>query len=341
MSANVVLTPLAESGDLASFSPIATMADLTIIIVSYNDAHWLDACLTSIEERAGNVSLDVVVVDNGTDGAHELVKSRFPGVRVLRADNRGFAHANNRGMMAGTGRYVLFLNPDTRLLEGSLGSLVAAMDERPDVGLVGVRQVTADGTLWPTMRYFPGISRALGDALGLERFARRPKWAGERELNMALYERETQCDWVSGSFMLARREAVLSAGLFDERFFLYSEEPDLCLRMKRAGWGIRHLPTMTILHHSAKGGTRPKMTAQDAFTRRQYADKHFSRPRRAGYLAAVGTKHLLRLALHTRELRPDENAAARLALGTLVGREGAPFRTPPQTSLSTPEQNRP
>jgi GT2 family glycosyltransferase len=258
----------------------------------------------------------------------------------VRADNRGFAHANNRGVMTGIGRYVLFLNPDTQLLAGSLAGLVATMDDRPDVGLVGVRQVTADGTLWPTMRYFPGIARALGDALGCERFSRRPKWAGERELDMTLYERETECDWVSGSFMLARREAGLSAGLFDERFFLYSEEPDLCLRMKRAGWGIRHLPTMTILHHSGKGGTRPKMTAQDVFTRRQYADKHFSRARRAGYLAAVGTKHLLRLALHSRELRPDENEAARLALRTLVGREGAPFRTPPQTSLSTAEQNR-
>jgi N-acetylglucosaminyl-diphospho-decaprenol L-rhamnosyltransferase len=341
MSTNAVMTPLPESGDVANVAPIITMADLTIIIVSYNDGHWLDDCLASIEARAGDVNLDVVLVDNGTDGAHELVASRFPGVRVVRAENRGFAHANNRGVMSGTGRYVLFLNPDTQLLKGTLAGLVAAMDERPDVGLVGVRQVTADGTLWPTMRYFPGISRALGDALGFERLTRRPKWAGERELDMALYEQDTECDWVSGSFMLARREAVLSAGLFDERFFLYSEEPDLCLRMKHAGWGVRHLPTMTILHHSGKGGTRPKMTAQDVFTRRQYADKHFSRPRRAGYLAAVGTKHLLRLALHRRELHPDENEAARLALRTLAGREGAPFRTPPQTSLSTPEQNRP
>ncbi len=163
-------------------------------------------------------------------------------MRVLQAENRGFAHANNRGVMSGIGRYVLFLNPDTELLEGSLADLVAAMDARPDVGLVGVRQVTADGTLWPTMRYFPGFARALGRRAGLRALPRRPNWAGERELNMALYERETDCDWVSGSFMLARREAVLSAGLFDERFFLYSEEPDLCLRMKRAGWGVRHLP---------------------------------------------------------------------------------------------------
>jgi N-acetylglucosaminyl-diphospho-decaprenol L-rhamnosyltransferase len=341
MSIDAVTAPLHASADVRHVAPIATPADLTIIIVSYNDGHWLDDCLTSIEARAGDIDLDVVVVDNGSDGAAEMVDARYPWVRTLRAENRGFAHANNRGLMCGTGRHVLFLNPDTQLLDGSLADLIAAMDARPDVGLVGVRQVTADGTLWPTIRYFPGISRALGDALGFERFGRRPKWAGERELDMALYEQETECDWVSGSFMLARREAVLSAGLFDERFFLYSEEPDLCLRMKRAGWGVRHLPAMTILHHSGKGGTRPRMTAQDVFTRRQYAEKHFSGPRRIGYLAAIGAKHLLRLALHSRELRPDENEAARLALRTLVGQQDAPFGRPPQTSLSTPEQNAP
>ena len=99
----------------------------------------------------------------------------------------------------------------------------------------------------------------------------RPRWAGERELDLAVYETEVECDWTSGSFMFCRREALLSAGLLDERFFIYSEEPDLCLRMKRAGWGTRHLPTMTIVHHAGKGGLRPKMIAQDVFTRRQYA----------------------------------------------------------------------
>lgn len=341
MGGQAVISPARVSGDAFNVASLTSPADLTIIIVSFNDRHWLEPCLTSVFRRAGDVNVDVVVVDNGTDGAHDLVQSHYPGVRVLQTENRGFAHANNRGVMAGTGRYVLFLNPDTQLLEGSLAGLVAAMDERPDVGLVGVRQTTADGTLWPTMRYFPGFTRALGDAFAFERWRGRPRWAGERELDMSLYDRETECDWVSGSFMLARREAVLSAGLFDERFFLFSEEPDLCLRMKRAGWGVRHLPTMTILHHSAKGGIRPKMTAQDAFTRRQYAHKHFSAPRRTAYLAAVGARHLARLTLHDRERHPDSNAAARLALRTLLGRENAPFRPPPHTALAAPEQARP
>src|SRR4029078_2118354 len=106
----------------------------------------------------------------------------------------------------------------------------AAMDARPEVGLAGVKQVTGDGELFPTIRLFPTALRAFGDALALERWQGRPRFLGERELDMAVYEREVECDWTSGSFMLARREALLSAGLMDERFFIYSEEPDLCLR---------------------------------------------------------------------------------------------------------------
>ena len=129
----------------------------------------------------------------------------------------------------------------------------------------------------------------------------RSRWAGERELDLAIYDTEVECDWTSGSFMFCRREALLSAGLLDERFFIYSEEPDLCLRMKRAGWATRHLPTMTIVHHAGKGGLRPKMVAQDVFTRRQYARKHFGAPAprglpRRGRRAPRGARHRARAA---------------------------------------------
>jgi N-acetylglucosaminyl-diphospho-decaprenol L-rhamnosyltransferase len=310
-------------------------ADLSIIIVSTNEAHWLEPCLRTVFEHAGGAQLDVVVVDNGsTDGTSALVETRFPAARVVTSENRGFAHANNQGAVTGTARYVLFLNPDTEVVEGTFGELVEALDARPVVGLAGVRQVTADGTLWPTIRYFPGVTRALGEALVSERWPLRPQWAGERELDLSLYERELECDWTSGSFMLARREALLSAGLLDERFFIYSEEPDLCLRMKRAGWTVRHLPTMTIVHHAGKGGVRPKLVAQDAFTRRQYAEKHFSLPRRVAYLTAVGAQHALRAAVpHRDEAGAQRRAAARLALRTLAGREDPPFGAPPSTAI--------
>jgi GT2 family glycosyltransferase len=314
----------------------ADRADLAVIIVSTNEARWLEPCLRTVFEHAGDARLDVVVVDNeSTDGTRELVESRFPEARVVASTNRGFAHANNRGAMTCTARYVLFLNPDTEIVEGTFGDLVAAMDRNSEIGLAGVRQVTADGTLWPTIRYFPSISRAMGEAFLSERWPARPRWAGERELDESLYDRELECDWTSGSFMLARREALWSAGLLDERFFIYSEEPDLCLRMRREGWSIRHLPLMTIIHHAGKGGVRSKMVAQDAFTRRQYAEKHFSAPRRVAFLAAVGASHALRAVAPQRgELAARRRAASRLALRTLVGRAGPPFGPPPPTAIS-------
>jgi N-acetylglucosaminyl-diphospho-decaprenol L-rhamnosyltransferase len=315
--------------------PLETTVDLSVAIVSFNDSRWLERCLATVRERSGDITLELIVVDNGSDGAGELVARLDPEARVILTENHGFGHGNNRAVIAAHGRYLLFLNPDTELLDGTLADLVAAMDERPGVGLAGVRQVTADGTLWPTIRYFPGVARALGDALASERWPWRPPWAGERELDLSLYARETECDWTSGSFMLARREALLSAGVFDERFFVYSEEPDLCLRIKRAGWGVRHLPVMTILHHARKGGIRPAMIAQEAFTRRQYALKHFGPGRRLAYLAAVGAGHVVRAAVG-RDDAEQAREAARLAVRALVGRAEPPLRHPPQTALPGP-----
>jgi GT2 family glycosyltransferase len=310
--------------------------DLAVVVVSTNEAKWLEPCLRTIFEHAGDARLDVVVVDNeSTDGTRELVESDFVQARVVSSENRGFAHANNRGAMTCTARYVLFLNPDTEIVEGSFDELVAALDGRSDLGLVGVRQLTSDGTLWPTIRYFPSVTRAIGEALASERWPVRTRWLGERELDFAQYEREVECDWTSGSFMLARRDALLSAGLLDERFFIYSEETDLCFRVKRAGWRVLHLPTMTIVHHAGKGGVRPKMTAQDAFTRRQYAHKHFGPTRRRMYLTAVAARHALRaLPGAGGEAAARRQEAARLALRTLAGRSAAPFGQPPRTAIT-------
>jgi GT2 family glycosyltransferase len=313
------------------------LADLSIVIVSTNEAHWLERCLATVFGQAGDATLDVIVVDNSsTDGTRELVESHFPQARVVTSPNRGFAYGNNRGIEHARGRYVLLLNPDTEILKGSFGELVGLLDAAPAVGLAGVRQVTADGNLWPTIRRFPGSSRALGEALFSERWPIRPDWAGERVLDWPVYERETDCDWTSGSFMLTRREALLSAGLLDERFFIYSEEPDLCLRIKRAGWQVRHQPQMTIVHHAGKGGIRPRMIAQDAYTRKQYAHKHLTPMARRTYLSALALRHFVRYAgaLATGPEAAARREGAKRAFAALAGRGDPPFGTPPATAVT-------
>jgi GT2 family glycosyltransferase len=309
--------------------------DLAIIIVSTNEARWLRPCLTTIFGRAGNIRLDVVVADNqSTDGTADLVESEFPDARVVVCENRGFAHANNRGWLTTNARYALFLNPDTEILAGTFEELVAALDERPGVGLAGVKQVTADGELFPTIRRFPNALRAYCEALASERWPVRRSWTGERELQMELYEQECECDWTSGSFMIARREALMSGGLMDERFFIYGEEPDLCLRLKRAGWTVVHLPLMTILHHADKAGIKPKMVSQDTYARMQHARKHFGASHRAAYGAAIAMRYGLRFATAHGPDASLRRAAARQALRTLTGRESPPFGAPPPVALS-------
>lgn len=313
------------------------MHDLAIITVSHNDAKWLGPCLETVVEHLGDLRADVVVVDNEShDGTRELVTREFPEVRVLSSPNYGFSHANNRALMTCNARYVLFLNPDTEILEGRFSDLVKAMDERPTVGLIGVRQVTAEGRLDPTIRYFPNALRALGAALAADRLARRPRWLGERELDAAAYDREVACDWTSGSFMLARREAIESAGYLDERYFMYSDETDLCRRMKTAGWGVRHLPCMTILHHEGKAGVQPSIESLSAWTRVAYARKHFSPVHRVAYSGAVIFGHSLRSVYAGRgEQGRLRRRASRRAVATLVGRAPVPYGPPSRVSLRT------
>jgi GT2 family glycosyltransferase len=310
--------------------------DLAIIIISTNEAKWLGPCLSTVYDHVGTATVQVIVVDNqSTDGTREFVETTFPQAKVISSHNGGFGYANNRGWESADARYALFLNPDTEVVDGTFGELVRALDDRPDVGLAGVRQLTSDGELYPSMRRFPNAARALGEALCSERWPVRPRWAGERVREMDAYAVEQECDWTVGAFMLARREALMSAGIMDERFFLQCEEPDLCLRMKRAGWSVRHLPIMTIVHHAGKAGRDPRMAAQDAYARWQYAHKHFSAAHRALYLTAIGTRHAVRGAMPglNADRARERRIAARRALRTLIDPGRPPFCQPPQTAL--------
>jgi GT2 family glycosyltransferase len=202
------------------------------------------------------------------------------------------------------------------------------MDAHPEVGIAGCRQVDAEGQLWATARRFPGVLRALGEAIGPERLPAAGR-LGETELDLARYEREIECDWITGSFLLVRREALARTGLLDERFFFYSEEVDLCLRVKQSGWRVRHLPQFTIAHYGGKTDASPRMEAQMAYARSQYAAKHFGALHRRAFLAAIGLRHLIRWAAFSLRRNHRRAAAHKQALMTLLGRAEPPFGPPP------------
>jgi GT2 family glycosyltransferase len=309
--------------------------DLAILIVSNNQGHWLRPCLTSVFAHAGDISLEVLVAENESrDETAAIVDQEYPGARVVASENHGFAHGNNRALMEASARYVLFLNPDTEVREGSFADLVAFMDVHPDVGMLAVRQVDKDGTLWPSARRFPTPIRALGEALASERWPGNLRELGERVVALDRYSQTFECEWTSGSFMFTRREAIESAGFMDERFFLYLEETDFCLRVRKAGWRILHLPTMTIIHHAHKAGPSPQRAAQGAYAKRHYAAKHFPTGQRAAYLGAVALRHALRWWAFSLVPRAERRRAGeKAALHVLFRGRPAPFEPPPTVAV--------
>jgi N-acetylglucosaminyl-diphospho-decaprenol L-rhamnosyltransferase len=314
------------------------MPDVCVIIVSHNGKRWLDAALVSLFAHAGSVDLDVVVVDNGEDGSAAYVEECFPGVRTISCPNRGFGAANNRGLDTADARYVLLLNPDTEFLSGSLGDLVMTLDGRPDIALAGVRQVGGEGELAPSIRRFPSALNMACEALGVEKVPVVRRFVGERVLGRRHYERETPCDWTSGSFMLVRTEALEECAGFDEDFFLFSEETDLCWRLHEEGWGIVHLPAVTIRHFESERSARPLMEAQSAYARLQFARKHFARI--SLYRWALALRYALRAAVPAfgpgGARRREAGRAALAAVLDEVPPIVAPGSSPQATIVSAP-----
>jgi GT2 family glycosyltransferase len=292
-------------------------ADVCAIVVSHDSRGWLDAALRSLAAHAGDINLEAIVVDNGSDGAGRWAAESFDFVRAVECENRGFGHANNRGLEGADARYVLFLNPDTEVVAGEIGQLVATLERMPEVGLAGVRQVRPDGTLTLSMRRFPSVGRAFAEAVSVEKIPLARRHGGERVLDPAEYERIGDCDWTSGSVMLARAEAIEELGGFDERFFLFSEETDLCRRIKGEGWRIVHLPEVTVCHHEQEHWTNPRLQAQSAYARLQYARKHLRHP--GAYRSALMLRYGIQACAYSlpRLADPGRRAAARASFGAV------------------------
>jgi N-acetylglucosaminyl-diphospho-decaprenol L-rhamnosyltransferase len=299
--------------------------DLEVVIVSHRDERWLTRCVESLEDASGACAYRASIVENG---GFPIALRATPRVRVLYTPNRGFGAANNAGALGSDAECLLFLNPDTELARGTLELLVKAFRERPEVGLIAVRQVTSDGQLWPSLHRFPSVRRELAQAFANEKWPGAGKRLGERVLDFDCYSHAGPFDWTTGAALAIRREAFDAVGGFDERFFLFSEETDLCKRVQDAGWQAHVEPRITIIHHAGKAGVQPRREAQMAYARLQYAKKHFSRPGAAAYHAILVVHHLLRLAvLRLRGATTTSSApASAMALRVLLGRAEPPFR---------------
>ncbi|MGQ9675002.1 MAG: glycosyltransferase [Chloroflexota bacterium] len=256
--------------------------DVSVVVVSFNTLELLRRCLLSVQSSLAltpSLTHEIWVVDNASsDGSAAMVQRDFPGIKLIANEaNRGFAAANNQALSQASGRFAMLLNPDTEVKGKAIATMVRFADEHRRVGIVGCRLVYPDGsfqhscfrfpTLWMTLLdHFPVNHRLLDSRLN----GRYPHWQ---------YDRPFAIDHPLGAAMLVRREVFDQIGLFDEQFFIYCEEIDLCIRAKRAGWEVYCVPDAEIVHHAAQSTRqfRGPMLVELHRSRQALFQKHYSR----------------------------------------------------------------
>lgn len=254
---------------------------LSIVILCWNDFKVISDCLRSICSGTHATEYEIIISDNGSsDGSQEFIRRNYPSaVIVENGKNLGFAAGNNAGIQASRGEYVLILNPDTIVHEGALGKLVDFADRHQEAGGFGCRVLSADGSYQISARPFPTLWRLWLTALHLWSLGRLspvftsdvyPQWTGDTERPV---------DWQSGCCVMFRSSLLKQLGGFDEQFFYYFEETDLCRRVWNAGYPIIFTPEVTITHLGSQSVKRAPLRFElERFRNRyRYFYKYFGR----------------------------------------------------------------
>jgi GT2 family glycosyltransferase len=225
---------------------------LSIIIVTYNPGPLLLICVASLRNYLTDPSCEIIIVDNAsTDGVIDLVQRDFPEIKIIsNTDNRGFAAANNQGLAAAQGDYLLLLNPDTSVRGDALGELQRFVSKQPHVGIVGPRTFDVDNRVSLTAHDSYTPVTILWQYLGFDRLIPHHIYGTYRRKGQQATD-PFEVRWVQGSCMMFRREVYEQIGGLDEELFLFSEEPDYCERAATAGWHVYYVPTAEIDHYES------------------------------------------------------------------------------------------
>lgn len=274
--------------------------DLTIIIVNWNTRDMLKDCLHSIMQTKGNIEIQIIVVDNASsDGSREMVSSAFPEVTLINSgDNIGFAKANNLAIPHTTAPYILFLNPDTLLINNALKKMVNFLNSNPSVGALGCKTRNIDGTIqdpglqWRTTPFTKLIEMFF---ISSDTIKVLKRYLPYHEATNSGY-----VSWIFGGCLMVREKALERAGNFDERFFMYLEDADLCRRIIDSGWKIYYLSEAEVIH--VGGGASNKTTNQFATlmmceSMSKFMFKYYGKQGRIVYKYGVFISSCLRLTI--------------------------------------------
>ncbi|GAC1314624.1 MAG: glycosyltransferase family 2 protein [Chloroflexota bacterium] len=253
------------------------MTDLWISVVSYRTPGLLRDCLTALDRERADLACEVIVVDNNSqDESCDMVEREFPWVRLIRnAINVGFGAAHNQALRHVHGRYAVIMNSDAVPQPGALRRLVEYMDTHPDVALCGPRLRYPDGTIQPSRRRFPTLATFFLESTQLQRLLGQTPTIRRYYLTDQPDDVAQDVDWLVGACLCVRSAAVEDVGLFDERFFMYSEEVDWARRFRAAGWRVAYVPQAEV-QHLESGSASLDLMARDRYfqtSKRRYIRK--------------------------------------------------------------------
>jgi len=256
--------------------------DVSIVIVSYNNGYDLLWCLRSIIEQTKCINHEIIIIDNASkDDSILQARHEFPNVIVVQnRKNLGFAKACNQGWRMSTGRYVYFLNPDARLTNNVCLIASQFLDSRLDIGIIGTKTLNLDDSIQPSRRSFPNLMTSVTNRCSiLSKFWPNNVFTRKYLRLDSDHTAPIEVDWVTGSSMFARRSTLDCIGGFDEDYFLYCEDVDICRRVANMGWKIWYLPYAAVYHR--RGGSANSVKERSSAARHRgmwiYYKKHFRR----------------------------------------------------------------
>ncbi|PKN65545.1 MAG: glycosyl transferase family 2 [Deltaproteobacteria bacterium HGW-Deltaproteobacteria-12] len=274
------------------------MIDISVIIVNWNTKALLLDCVASLYQTTRKSSLEIIVVDNAsTDDSVVALNSMFPQVHtVVNEKNLGFAKANNIGIKRAKGRYVCLINSDVKVLDGALDKMRAYMQTRSKIGALGPKTFFGDMQIQKNCREYPNLRNTFCEGFFLSSLFPTVHAFRGSMLNRNDYMSTMQVEGLAGCFIMVRREVVAQVGVFDERFFFYSEDLDLCKRIHDAGWQLVYYPGAEVIHYGGGSSENAPIRFQLEMLKAnwQYWRKHKSMPQCALFWLIKFTATLIR-----------------------------------------------
>lgn len=276
---------------------------LSVIIVNYNVKYFLEVCLHSVFQAAESIDAEVIVVDNNSkDDSCAMIKARYPQVTLIEnKENTGFGHANNQGVAIAKGEYILFVNPDTVMPEDFLQKMISYMDAHPEAGSVGPKLIDGRGTYAPDgKKSFPSLSVAIFKTTGINKIFSKSTYFNKYYAVHVGEDETAEVDILSGCCMMVRHSIIKEiGGAFDEAYFMYCEDFDLCYRIQQAGYKNIYYPETTLIHY--KGESTKKATIShvrifnDALS--TFVRKHYSKTNARLFILLINVGIVLRAIL--------------------------------------------